>query len=151
LSFYRYFRQEAQLYCFVSDRKCHFPSLSFTFFFSLIIYFFYSLYLLITALPGPSLQIPPPLSSALLLKGEGPLEYHPTLRHLVPAGLGTSSPTEAQPGSQVSGRGSNDKKQRLRQSTLHVLGSHMKTKLHICYKCVWIQPLHDPLLVAQSL
>jgi hypothetical protein len=34
-----------------------------------------------------------------------PLRYHTTLGYLVPAGLGTSSPTEAQPGSPSSWEG----------------------------------------------
>ena len=42
----------------------------------------------------------PPLCSPLLLREmESSLGYHPIPEHIVPAGLDTSSPTEAQPGS----------------------------------------------------
>ena len=49
------------------------------------------------ALANPSAHYPP----LLLREGEVSLGYHPTLEHLVLAGLGMSSPPEAQPGSQV--------------------------------------------------
>jgi hypothetical protein len=67
--------------------------------------FFYSLYILIMApfpplFPGPPLQIPLPIDpSPSPQKRESLLGYHPTLRHLASSSLGTSSPTEAQPGS----------------------------------------------------
>lgn len=50
----------------------------------------------------PSLS---PLPS--LREGDAPLRYHPTLGHPGPKGLNTYSPTEAQQGSPVKGRGSN--------------------------------------------
>ena len=73
----------------------------------------YSLYILITPplvplLPVLLLQIPPPPRLPLLLRdGKAHLGYHPTLVHPVTAGLSTSFPTEAQPGSPVRGRSSN--------------------------------------------
>jgi hypothetical protein len=65
-----------------------------------------------------------------------PLGYHPTLRHL-PSPRRTFSPTEAQPGSPSRGEG-NPMAGNRNQDSPHTtcLGTHMKTKLHICYKCV---------------
>ena len=59
-------------------------------------------------LPVPPLPIPPVIHPLLLLREGGvPLEYHSILGHQVPAGLGTSTPIETQPGSPGRGRGSN--------------------------------------------
>lgn len=71
---------------------------------------FYSFYIPITVtlpplLPALPLQIPPSWSPPLLLREWGAppwVLYHP--RHLVPEGLGTSSPTETQPGSPGRGK-----------------------------------------------
>ena len=61
-----------------------------------------------------------PLPLPLLLKeGEASHGDHSTLEHLVSSGLGTSSPTEAQPGSPFKGRGSNGRQQSQRQTLLH--------------------------------
>ena len=74
---------------------------------------YYSLYIQITVplspfLPVPSLQFS--LSNVLSLHHQSmrnPLVYHPTLGHLVPVGLNTSSHTEAQVGSLNSNLGNN--------------------------------------------
>lgn len=75
------------------------------------VYFFHNLFFIhITPqlqplLPIFPLQIPLPLPTSLLLRErKTPLGYHPSLRHRVPAGLSTSSPTEAQP-DKVMGQG----------------------------------------------
>lgn len=47
----------------------------------------------------------------LLREWEASLGYHPTLGHEVTAGLSTSSPTEAQPGTPFRGRGSKGRQQ----------------------------------------
>lgn len=79
------------------------PNFSTDLFFSPIIYFFHSLYIPITCpsllssetcLYKSLLPLPPPL---LLREEEARLGYHSTLAHLVPAGLSSSSSTEAQP------------------------------------------------------
>jgi hypothetical protein len=61
---------------------------------------------------------------------------HPTLGHLVPTGLGTALPTEAQPGIQERGKGIKWQATEIKTVPAPLLGAHMKTKLHFCYKCV---------------
>lgn len=85
----------------------------------------YSLYILITA-PSPPLLSPTltkPSSNCHLpfCSWGDALGYHSTLRHLVPVGLHTSSPTETKSGR---GKGSNRREQRPRQSLPppHLLG-----------------------------
>ena len=82
----------------------------------------YSLYIPFTApllsSPVSILQIPYPLPFLLSSEKGSPLLYHPTLKYLVTAGLGTSFPTEAQPGNPGIG---NDKEQRLSQLPFHWL------------------------------
>ena len=68
-------------------------------------------------------------------KGRLPLRDHPTLEHLVPAGLSISSSAEVQTGSQGRGRGSKGRQQSQRQSLLQFLGdSHEDQAAHL-YKC----------------
>ena len=75
----------------------------------------------ITPLPSPQRRGAPP-------------GYHPALGHLVPAGLGTSSPTEAQPGSPGRGRGSNGRQQSQRQPLLQLLGDpHEDQAAHLLH------------------
>lgn len=86
-------------------------------------------------LPNPtltnlSLHLPLALSS----EKESPSGYHPSLGHLVPAGLGTST-TQAQPGSPSRSQ-SNGREQRRRQPPLHFLGDPHEHQAHICHKCV---------------
>lgn len=70
-------------------------------------------------------------------KEESPAQVPPYLGHLFPSGLGTSSPTEIQLGSPSRGEGDpGGREKRPRKSQLQLLGSHMKTKLQISYKCV---------------
>ena len=49
--------------------------------------------------PSPTLRNPSPHHPLFSSEKESPLGCYPTLGHLVPAGLGTFSPTEAQLGS----------------------------------------------------
>lgn len=51
--------------------------------------------------------------SLLLREGEDHIEYHPALKHLVPAELSTSYPTEIQSGSPGTGRGPDGRQQSL--------------------------------------
>ena len=52
--------------------------------------------------------------------------------------LTSTPPTEAQQGSTGRRRESNGRQQSQRQlSALQLLGTHMKTKLHICYEQSW--------------
>ena len=55
--------------------------------------------------PSPTLRNPSPHHPLFSSEKGSPLECYPTLGHLVPAGLGTFSPTEAQPGSPSGGGG----------------------------------------------
>jgi hypothetical protein len=72
--------------------------------------FFNSLYILITVplsplFPDPSLQTPSSIVIPSPQRRGVLFGYHPFLGHLVPAGLGTSSFTKAQPGSPGMGKG----------------------------------------------
>jgi hypothetical protein len=56
----------------------------------------------------PALANPSPITLFPSLQDEdAPFGYHPILGHLVPAGLSTSSPTEAKPGGAGSKKGPN--------------------------------------------
>ena len=75
-------------------------------------------------------------------RGSPALCVNPTLHHFtshrVAAGLGTSSPAEARPGCLFRGAGSTGRHigSRLRDSPYSSCwGTHMKTKLLICYIC----------------
>lgn len=83
-------------------------------------FFFNSSYHLISA-PLPSLFLVPHLQHPLPVasfpssqKMEAHLGYHPILGHLVPAGVGTFSPTDAQPGSTSWGRGTKKRTREVR-------------------------------------
>ena len=98
--------------------------------------------------PAPLLSaLPLQLSSITSQRRGSPFGHHPTLGHLVPAGLSTSSPTESQPGR---GRGSNGREQSQRQHLLHLLGTHMKTKLHTCICVGGLGPVHACSLIDYS-
>lgn len=57
--------------------------------------------------------------------------------HLMfPAGVGTSSPNEAQPCISGRGKGIQWKEQRIREPHSTCCGNHMNTELQVCFKCV---------------
>ena len=80
-----------------------------------MLFFFFDNYFLFTLHPNCSVSsplLPVPQLEMLLLpllfsseKEKLLLAYDPTLRHIVPAGLGTFSPAETQPSSAGRGRG----------------------------------------------
>lgn len=74
-----------------------------------------------------------PPSTHFFRRGSVPLCYNPTLSYLIPIGLGTSSPTDTQPGR---GQGSNGREKRQTQTSLHHLEDPYEGQAHICYKCV---------------
>lgn len=103
------------------------------------LYFFYSHYIPFAAPPfsppSPALTNSPIIPSSSPQSRGRPLGYHPSLGHLVSAGLNTS-PTEAQPGSP--GGGKEIQWQATESETALtpiVRGCTFKTKLYICYKC----------------
>ena len=63
------------------------------------------------------------------------LPHFPTPDTSVMEGLSTSSHTEVRQGGPVKGTVSTERHQIQGQPPLQLLGTHMKTKLHICYIC----------------
>jgi hypothetical protein len=113
------------------------PTFSLLFFLFSIIYLFLT-YILIAAPypssspPSPTLTNPSPhyfTPPLLREEGEVSLGYHPTLGHLIPAGIGISSPTEGQP-VQV-GEGVQWQALESETASTAMLGTHVKTRLHI--------------------
>lgn len=65
-----------------------------------------------------------------------PLGCNPALTHPVVAGLSASSPTEAQPGSPVWGKGSHGRQQNQRQPQIRLLGEpHEDQAAHLLQMC----------------
>ena len=100
----------------------------------LIFFFFNNSFCIFSLLPShrpllSSLPSPTPANPS-------PFVHYPILGYQVPARQGTSFPAETQPGSPYRGRGSNGRQQSQKQPQLQLLGDHIKTKLHIGYKCV---------------
>jgi hypothetical protein len=80
---------------------------------------------------------PPLLLLILLRKEETFFGYNTTLGHLVPAGLSTSSSTEAQPGSPGRGRGSNSREQRQETAPAPMSGDpYEEQATHLRQTCV---------------
>jgi len=142
------------IYYFVAGNSFSF-FLSFFLYYSLNIILYYYLYyssftlhpdhtLLPLSSPVPPLQIPSSIALAPSPSPQtrgAPLEYHPTLVHLVSAELDTSSPIEAQPGTSDRGRRSNGREHRQKHHTALVRGptwrqsyTLLKSKLKLILK-----------------
>lgn len=94
------------------------------------------LFMYLVAAPSPSSIFS--YSSSPSLRRERPHPtpvYQPTLAHQVTAGSGTSSPTEARQDNTARGRDTEVGNRVRNNHHSNCWGTHMETKLHICYIC----------------